>query len=229
MSRDAEMSDHDNCGADAAAYAMGALEPAEAEAFLRHMETCAICREEVEGFTGVVRALPMAAAQYPAPSGLRRRVMREIGSERYMTKPHARTWPGRTWLLPRRAVLGACAAALLAGAVLGGEQLGGGPPQTHVYAASVGDATVKVTGDRAELIVKHLPQPGAGKIYEVWLQRGNSAPEPAKALFGVDTSGSGDVVVPGSARGVSVLMVTAEPDGGRRVPTSTPVIVASLT
>jgi hypothetical protein len=33
------------CGEDAAAYVLGALEPAEVEAFRRHMVDCGACRE----------------------------------------------------------------------------------------------------------------------------------------------------------------------------------------
>jgi Anti-sigma-K factor rskA/Putative zinc-finger len=215
--------DHDRYGGDAAAYAMGALEPAEAEAFREHLKACAICQEDVASFTGVVRALPLATNQYQVPSGVRRRVMHEIRSEHQTAKPS-----GRVWLMPRRAIAGVCVALLLGVAVLGGEQLGGRHAPTHVYAASVGDASVKVSGDRAELIIKHLPQPGTGKIYEVWLKRGSRAPTPAGALFGVNSSGRGDVVVPGSVRGADLVMVTAEPDGGSPAPTSNPVVVASL-
>ena len=38
------------------------------------MHECAVCRDEVEAFGGVVQALPMAAHQYEAPRGLRRRI-----------------------------------------------------------------------------------------------------------------------------------------------------------
>lgn len=218
--------DHHDCGADAAAYAMGALEPAEAEAFRRHLETCAVCAEELAGFEQVVQALPMAVPQYEAPKGLRRRVIREIGSGRRAAEP-AMSPRGWAW---RPVLAVTCTAALLALAVLGGAQLGGSnrPEPAHVFDASVGDATVKVSGSRAELIVRHLPQPGTGKIYEVWLKHGNEPPRPTKALFDVDTAGRGDVVIPSSVRGVSALLVTAEPDGGTRSPTSTPVVVASL-
>ena len=34
-------------GAEVAAYALGALQPAEAEAVRRHLETCVVCTEEL--------------------------------------------------------------------------------------------------------------------------------------------------------------------------------------
>ena len=36
-----------DCGADAAAYVLGSLERSEAEAFRAHLQTCAVCRDEV--------------------------------------------------------------------------------------------------------------------------------------------------------------------------------------
>ena len=39
--------DPPNCGLDAAPYVLGALEPEEARAFVRHLERCAVCRDEV--------------------------------------------------------------------------------------------------------------------------------------------------------------------------------------
>ena len=68
---------HD-CGADAAAYVLGALEPEEAEAFGRHLATCVVCRDEVAAFEHTANALAMAPPQHPAPRGLKRRVMRAV-------------------------------------------------------------------------------------------------------------------------------------------------------
>jgi hypothetical protein len=85
-----------------------------------------------------------------------------------------------------------------------------------------------VAGGRAELIVRHLPPPPAGRIYEVWLKRAGQQPSPTSALFSVTTTGAGDVGVPGDLRGVSEVLVTQEPAGGSLVPTDGPVIVATL-
>ena len=78
---------------------------------------------------------------------------------------------------------------------------------------------------RGQLIVAHMTQPPAGRIYEVWLQRPGQAPQPTTALFGVTHSGSADVVVPGTLKGVQRVLVTDEPLGGSLKPTRTPVIV----
>jgi hypothetical protein len=114
-------------------------------------------------------------------------------------------------------------------AALGGLELASnGGPTTRVIPATVGLAELRLTGDRGELIVEHLPAPPPGRIYEVWLQRARHAPAPTSALFSVTAAGTGDVDVPGSLRGVSRVLVTQEPAGGSRVPTTAPVIVAPV-
>ena len=46
------------CAGDAAAYVLGALEPAEAEAFRRHIAECEACREEVAAYEQVTEVMP---------------------------------------------------------------------------------------------------------------------------------------------------------------------------
>jgi hypothetical protein len=91
---------------------------------------------------------------------------------------------------------------------------------------STATADVRLTGGHAELIVRHLPAPSEGRIYEVWLERPGARPAPTTALFSVTASGAADVGVPGPLTGTSEIVVTQEPAGGSRVPTSEPVIVA---
>ena len=75
------MSGSHDCGGDAAAYVLGALEGHELEAFRAHLEQCAVCRDEVDAFGGVVNVLPIAAPQQRASRSLRRRVMRDVRQE----------------------------------------------------------------------------------------------------------------------------------------------------
>lgn len=108
-----------------------------------------------------------------------------------------------------------------------------GPSGTKIYRAHVaghsGSAQLRVTGEHAELAVRHLAAPPAGQVYEVWLIRGDRDPQPTSALFGVTASGGADVDVPGNLHGVGRVMVTTEPANGSRVPTHPAVISADLT
>jgi anti-sigma factor RsiW len=69
------MSEHRDCGADAAAYVLGALDHEEAEAFRVHLASCAVCRDEVSAFQAVADALPLLAPPQPIPRSLKRHVM----------------------------------------------------------------------------------------------------------------------------------------------------------
>ena len=60
----------------AAAFALGALDPAERIEFERHLETCASCRAEVQSFREVAGRLAYTApASTPSPA-LKDRVLR---------------------------------------------------------------------------------------------------------------------------------------------------------
>ena len=220
-----------HCGEDVAAYALGALEPAEAEAFARHLETCAVCRDELEAFQQVVDLLPMTAPAFKASPKLRRRLRRAIADE---PRPDAvaASRPRRSWRpewLPRPVLGVAAGLAVIAVALV--IVLSGGGSGSRVVQAQVtghGSASLKISGHRGELIVQHFAAPPSGKIYEVWLVHGKQAPQPTNALFDVNADGSTDVNVPGSLKGVSEVLVTPEPAGGSKVPTHSPVIAAQL-
>jgi anti-sigma-K factor RskA len=239
------MNEHDHmttpgdrdCSGDAAAYALGALEPNEAAAFRLHLETCVVCRDELAEFERVVDVLPMAVPQYEAPASLRHTVLKGARAELAATEPAAsgaapRPWHAAWWRrgLPRPR-LALATAALAALAVVAVVLATSGSSGSRVITAAVtgpGRAEVKVSGGRAELVIRGFPAPPPGDVYEVWLQHGTAAPSPTTTLFSVTREGRADVGVAGRLTGVSRVMVTPEPAGGSRVPTHAPIIVARL-
>ncbi len=236
MSTDDHMSAGHDCGADAAAYALGALDPEEADAFRQHLETCVVCREEVAAFQRVGEGLAASAPQFPAPRRLRRRVLhavREDARSRTVASPRAPVGRlGTAWGVPQAAVA-LVVTLVLAGAAFGVlEALSGGSSGSRVVTAKVlglpGSAHLRISGGHAELVVRRFPPPPAGRIYEVWLKRGTGPPIATRALFSVTANGSGDIGVPGGLNQVSQMMVTQEPAGGSLKPTSPPVILAQL-
>jgi len=210
------------CGEDAAAYALGALDSAETEAFRVHLADCAACQKEVAEFEQIAGALPDSAPQYRVPKDLRRRVLSEV---RATPKAQA-SRPARLWR-PVLAWGGAFAAAVIVAVVLV-VALSSGGSSTKTIQASTGAAELQITGGHGDLIVHRLPQLPGGRIYEMWVQRGAAAPTPTGTLFGVRANGSAAVGVPGSLSGVSAVLVTQEPAGGTPAPTSAPVIVAPV-
>jgi anti-sigma-K factor RskA len=226
MSGEDQIANGRTCGEDAAAYALGALEPSDLEAFRRHLRDCAACQKDVAEFEQITGALPDASVQYEVPKDLRQRVMQEV---RATPKAQAasRSAPARSWR-PVIAWGGAFAAVVIIAVVLV-VGLSSGGSSTRTIQASTGNAELQVKGAHGDLIVHRLPQLPAGRIYEMWVQRGNATPTPTGTLFGVRADGSAALGVPGSLNGVSTVMVTLEPAGGTPAPTTTPVIVARVT
>jgi len=215
------------CGENAAAYVLGALDHAEAEAFRAHLAECPECREEVAGFEAITGALPRTGAGHQVPRGLRRRVMREVRA----TPRPAREARAPTVRAPSRFSLawaGGLAAVLVA-VIVAVVLSAGGSSGTRVIRASVGSAQLRITGGRADLVIHRLSQPPAGRIYEMWVQRGAAPPVPTGTLFSTTSSGTASVGVPVTLGGGSAVMVTEEPAGGSPAPTSAPIIVARVT
>ncbi|HEY5430241.1 MAG TPA: anti-sigma factor [Solirubrobacteraceae bacterium] len=227
-------SDTRGCGGEVAAYALGALDPAEVDTFRRHLETCSVCRDELAAFESVVRVLPLSTPAHRAPAELRRNVMHAIASEP-KSAPAARTATRRAptrWRLPRPALGLAAALAVAAAAFVGINAAGSGTPATRIIHAQVtgqGSAELRLSGDHGELVVNHFSPPPTGQIYEVWLKRGTGSPKSIGLLFSPTAAGQANVDVPGSLHGVSLVMVTPEPAGGSPRPTHSAVISAPLT
>jgi anti-sigma-K factor RskA len=230
MNTDEHESGSGACEGNAAPYVLGALEEDERAAFRRHLQSCAVCREEVASLRAVASSLAAVAPAATAPPELKRRVMSTVRSE--AREPELRARPERR---PARAPAWrgalAFAALLLILAVVVVALDTGGSGGTRVISAQVlaphASAQVSLTGDRAELTLAGMPQSAPGRVYEVWVKR-SGAPQPTDALFTVTAAGDATVGVPGSIAGVSEVLVSSEPLGGSRVPTRAPVIVARL-
>ncbi len=238
MTEPEQMTEKRDCGADAAAYVLGALEHEEAESFRAHMASCVVCRDEVSAFQEVADVLPLVAPAQPVPYGLKRRVMAGIRAEPRGSSAarSGKGWPRlptnlfSTISTPALALSALVVALVIAVGVVA--LSAGGTSSTRVYSAQVswhGNAQLRVTGSHGELVVRGMPAPPANKVYEVWvLKRGRQAPTPTTALFSVTSSGSGSVDVPGSLGDVSAVLVTPEPAGGSSAPTHAPILQARL-
>ncbi len=228
--------DRRECGGDVAAYALGALDATEAEAFRRHLVTCTVCQEELSSFQEVVNELPLTAAPQQAPAAIRRTVMREVRADARGRRSGAaaprrdRGGRGRVLggLIPRPALALGLAAIVAVAVVVGITSGSSGQRVITAQVVGTGSAQMRVSGSRASLVVHHFAQPPAGKIYEVWLVHGHQAPQPTMALFSVTKAGNAVVAVPGDVKGVSSVLVTPEPTGGSPHPTHAPVISVSL-
>jgi anti-sigma-K factor RskA len=224
---------------DLAAYAIGALDEAEAVALERHLESCDECRERLHWLRPAVDQIPATVPQLEPPSRLRESLMATVHAEAPpppaaapQRAPGRRLLPGLASLL--RPAIAAAAACLLAVGVGVGYLVRGDdaqrPASELVAAEQLADvpasATLERHGDSATLHVHELPELEGGKVYEVWVQR-DGALEPS-STFAVTADGSGAAAVPGPLDDASAILVTAEPHGGSRQPTTEPLLKAPL-
>ena len=178
------------CGDNAAAYVLGALEPSELDAFRRHLAGCAACQKQVAEFERSRVRCPSRPLQYQVPTDLRRRVLTEVRATpkaaAYLAGPtqvrRERSWrPFVAW--------GGALAAVVVAVILAFALSSGGSGGTRVIQASAGNAELQVAGGHGDLIVHRLPQLPPGRIYEMWVERGDAAPTPTGTLFAVTPSG----------------------------------------
>ena len=240
------MSDHEELQNSVAAWVLGALELEEAETVRTHVEGCAGCTEVEARLRRVVGALPLTVEEVAPPPRLRERVLAAAASPSTtagMPVARVRRAPGRRASIPARIPLYAAAAiaviALLAGLLFGQAfRIASTPSQPqvsrfqltgHQDMAGAQAGVIDLRTDGLALVdFRRLPQPGAGRVYEVWLIRNGQSPEPV-AVFVPDASGARVVLVDRSLGGYSVMAVTNEPGpDGSPAPTQQPQLYGNV-
>jgi anti-sigma-K factor RskA len=239
---------HERWSEDIAAYMLGALEPDEATALERHAEGCERCRAEIRWITPALDALPESVARLEPPRQLRERVMAEV---RFEAGPAAALDDERApaglfarasaWLrdlgsgpMGLRPVVGFAAAVLVVAAVAGfaigggiGGDSGSGGTSTVVTGIPPGITAKVISSDSSgELHLANVKQIPDNRVLEAWVQRDGEV-EPVEALFVPDRNGQASTELP-DMDGVEVVMVTTEPKGGSRSPTSSPLVTIAV-
>jgi hypothetical protein len=232
---------------DAGPWVLGALSDADAGAFAAHLERCADCRSQVEELQPVADVLPMAAPQLLPPPALKGRIMAVVESEAELLRAagpeadrppapaHAAPAPRRrrwSWAALRPLPAAALASVLLAVGVAGGVLLSGGDDgaQTHRgFGPRGAQVALRVDDDRGALELRGMPAPPRGRVYQVWIIRGDEAPIPTHALFTVARDGRAQVDIAESLDGADRVLITDEPPRGSDAPTSQPIAGADLT
>lgn len=231
---------------DLAAYALGALEPAEAESVERHLESCEPCRERLHWLVPAVDLLPATVTQQEPPPALRDRLLAVVAEEAAATEdPVARSTlagpPRSTWLSAldrfsvRPALAGVGVALLLVAGIAGYALRGEAGTETSTYAAvplsgsSPAEGTLEVSGDSGTLEVRNLPAAGRHEVYQAWVRRtGDGGGIQPSSVFVLSKDGSGRVAIPSGLDGAAEVVVTREPVGGSESPHESPLITAKL-
>lgn len=243
-------SDRERLNEDLAAYALGALEPAEAEVLELHLDSCDSCRERLRWLYPALDLLPASVEQVSPPETLRESLMaavrdeaESVADERAPARskparaPQKRSrWQGFGEIFMRPALGLAVVVVLIAGAasgyVLRGSDPAATPKNTFVEAKPTrgappgASATLERHGDSATLHVNQMPEIDRDQVYEVWVERGGVM-EPA-STFILGRDGSAEAAVPGPLQGAEGVYVSTEPYPGSARPTSPPVLVAEL-
>ena len=92
--------------------------------------------------------------------------------------------------------------------------------------SSAASGTLERHDGSAILHVEGMPALARNQVYETWVSAARTM-EPS-SLFTLRRNHSGDAAIPGPLAGADAVLVTAEPRGGSRHPTSEPVLQASL-
>ena len=226
--------DHKGRKDDVASYVLGALEPDEAAELERHLEGCAECRAELRWLQPAVDLLPEKVERVDAPGALRAKIVEQVREEAARAGTDSRRqmpFSRRRWLQGWRPVAAAGLVALmLAGvagyAIRGGDSAGVGATTVAVGEAPAVTAKLVMEGDSAMLKLANVGAMRGDRVLEAWVQREGEV-ERAGGLFVPDRAGQATAMIP-DMHGVEAVMVTAEPEGGSELPTSDPLVTASI-
>jgi anti-sigma-K factor RskA len=228
---------------DLAAYAIGALSEDEAAAIAAHVSDCTSCSARLRWYAPAVDVLPASVEQRTPPERLRENLMEVVRREAAADAPPEPAperaekppwWESLRGLMLRPATAMAVLILLVVGIGVGYLLRGTDTvesPSTLVKAESVNNAvpvsaTLERTGDSATLHVNEMPPLANDEVYEVWVRRADVM-EP-RSTFVLNSDGTAEAAVPGPLNGADAVLVTREPRGGSRQPTTAPLLEAPL-
>ena len=222
--------EHQRWEDDLAAWALGALESAEAKRFERHLARCERCRADLRWLRPAVDALPAAVTQVAPPPRLRGELMATVRSEaRRAAAPRRRS---RGWLAIPRPALAALGAAALVAAGVAGYALRGDSEQASLQAQVTpagrgAEAELVVEGDDATLHARDMPPLRRDQVFQAWIQEGDDGAVRPSTVFVAGSGGSATATIP-RVEGAARVMVTREPRGGSEQPTTAPLMRVEL-
>lgn len=221
------------------AYALDAITEFERAEFERHLQGCAHCQDEVQGFRATAICLADASSDQP-PAELRAKILADARGVRPLP-PIESTVHRR-----RRVPALAAAAAMVVAAGAGLTATVWRPWQPDIVQLSLADQ-VRTAAD-ARTWSTQLPDGGTmsvtrsqsvgaavwtstgvgpapeGRVYELWLQKPDESLVPA----GLMSSGDGELVLRGDTTRAIGAGLTVEPAGGSSAPTTKPVAFFDL-
>jgi anti-sigma-K factor RskA len=234
------------------AYVCHALEPAEREAFERHLAQCPTCVREVAELQETAALLASAAAETP-PARLKAAVDARIAVTRQIPPlvahgpaRQAAARPRRRWFtaLGWGVATGLAVAVAVLGVRVGDQQSQIdqanqrgttistllSAPDAHADSVTVstgGTGTVLVSRsqDEAAITINGLAKLEPGKAYQLWMMGPSGTRSGGVLPAGAQASGSVLAHGLGDARTIGL---TVEPAGGSAQPTTTPIMLLPM-
>jgi anti-sigma-K factor RskA len=238
---------HDDYKEMIPARALSALDAAEERALNEHLENCAECRKELEGWQATAAALSLTPDPAEPSPQVRERILSEVRRDLAPEVIPFRSTPRNIW--SSFGSLGAIAAVVLLAALAIGlavlwrqnqrlERTKEFVELVNTPGSRVSElrgidqglsATAKLAYDRngrAILMASNLPSVPQGKAYQLWFIAGTKPPMPGKT-FVPDSKGNAVLKDELPKDAVDVFAITVEPAGGSSAPT-TPIYLRSF-
>lgn len=233
-------SDHEKGWDDeVAAYALGALEPAEAAALEAHLEQCEHCRMALRWLSPALQVLPEGVERVKAPRQVRETVMSEVRADAKRSRRAEGGLFGRlrlrqpgtgslAWRPVAALAVMALAVVAVAGYEIGSDDSAGGETSAPIVVGEAPGVVAEMIpeGDGGTLQLENVSQLPDDRVLEAWVQREGEV-EPVRALFVPDHGGHASTIV-ADMDGVETVMVTTEPKGGSELPTSEPIVTMPI-
>jgi anti-sigma-K factor RskA len=228
----------------AAGYALDILDDDEREAFERHLETCAQCREEILSLRAAAGELAFGAPGADPPPELRARLLESARAERPNVRPLRQPGSRRAPAWPFALAAAVAAAVAIGLGIWGANQSSSlskerdarrsqeqalailASPTARHLSLRGSNGSLAVTPDGRAALALSLPKAPSGKTYEAWVVRGNS-PRPAGLFQGGD--GTTAILLSRRVPTNSIVAVTVEKDGGVTAPTGRPILTGART
>jgi hypothetical protein len=219
--------------------ALRALEGDELSEFEAHARGCQRCQALERADREAVALLGLAAPEMDPSPGFKERLMQRAAAELAArpAEPEAKPEPEperrepiplRPRVVPfRRPAWVASLAAVLVIALAGAgtySYMNQVVTSVALSGSAQGQAVVQVKrSGAASLLLRGLPNPPAGYVYEAWIIPPNQAPIPA----GTTSTGQAELPLSGQVAGTTVA-ITQEVAPGVNAPTSTPILAAPV-
>ena len=228
------------------AYALGSLDPEEAEAVEKHLQKCEICQGELESYKEVVDQIGLAVPIIDPPAGLKTKILEKTAvNDQIQAKADVRkpSFFSRQFIPLRWGIAGLVLILLLLAGnlfllseVSNLRHLAAEPEFKMIALAAPNDIpeeangllVISPNGEYGTLVTEGLSPLPQGEVYQLWLIQDGQ--RESGGTFVVTDTGYGSLYVSSNKPLINyqAFGVTVEPEGGSPQPTGEKVLGGNL-